>query len=441
GFAPWMKVNLVLYESLGPASFRFLTFLFFFCAGICLYGISLKFGFLSLYQRRVVTLLFLVLPFNTSRVALIVFHYSEAYFLFFLGWLLLVTFNSLRVKFVCLLIFFLSFQMHSMIFFYLLPIAHLFLNSKIRNIEDFFRWQIKNLVFLLLPFIYWILRFLYWPEKVQYHNVSIGAIGDSLVFLACAITTCLIIFWLLRKTDLNFRSSITMIYFGVLTLIIALYPYVLYGFFKSDSSLPLSYLSTLIGRTSWYTRHQTLQPLPVSLFIVGTINLFEVRFRREFQTLYRSVLFACLVFNIGFGFEHVVDYSKQKQIIAQLKLSDRNQSKNLYQFIDQTTGINARGQTMYTPGWSGLIGIAYGSSEAGRIQINTNCKSFENARLVLIQGPGTHWEALKNWVSDGDMGFEVTVDDTPGACKPEMVTSEKVSGAIPILFYFTGAKG
>ena len=39
------------------------------------------------------------------------------------------------------------------------------------------------------------------------------------------------------------------------------------------------------------------------------------------------------------------------------------------------------------------------------------------------------------------MGFEVTVDDTPGACKPEMVTSERVSGAIPILFYFTGAKG
>jgi hypothetical protein len=48
---------------------------------------------------------------------------------------------------------------------------------------------------------------------------------------------------------------------------------------------------------------------------------------------------------------------------------------------------------------------------------------------------------LKNWVSDGDMGFKVTVDDTPGACKPEMVTNQRSSGAIPILFYFTGAKG
>ncbi|MFM7492317.1 MAG: hypothetical protein ACKO2A_00225, partial [Acidimicrobiaceae bacterium] len=69
------------------------------------------------------------------------------------------------------------------------------------------------------------------------------------------------------------------------------------------------------------------------------------------------------------------------------------------------------------------------------------CDTTKEGTFVLIEGPETHWDALKNWVSDGDMGFKVTADDTPGACKPEMVTSEKVSGAIPILFYFTGAKG
>ena len=96
---------------------------------------------------------------------------------------------------------------------------------------------------------------------------------------------------------------------------------------------------------------------------------------------------------------------------------------------------------MYYRAWSGLIGLANGLDEARRLKIETICGTRESARLVLIQGPETHWEALKNWVSDGDMGFKVTVDDTPGACKPEMVTSERVSGAIPILFYFTGANG
>ncbi|MFM9071446.1 MAG: hypothetical protein ACKOPL_08275, partial [Acidimicrobiaceae bacterium] len=75
------------------------------------------------------------------------------------------------------------------------------------------------------------------------------------------------------------------------------------------------------------------------------------------------------------------------------------------------------------------------------VVIKNLCLLESDTRLVLIQGPETHWEALKNWVNDGDMGFKVSVDDTPGACKPEMVTSEKVSGAIPILFYFTGARG
>lgn len=34
GFAPWMKVNLVLFNVLGPSFMRLLIFLGFFCAGV-----------------------------------------------------------------------------------------------------------------------------------------------------------------------------------------------------------------------------------------------------------------------------------------------------------------------------------------------------------------------------------------------------------------------
>ncbi|MFM7337091.1 MAG: hypothetical protein ACKO2E_02250, partial [Actinomycetota bacterium] len=92
--------------------------------------------------------------------------------------------------------------------------------------------------------------------------------------------------------------------------------------------------------------------------------------------------------------------------------------------------------------WQGLIGLAYGQKFARGVEgrVSEVCLEKSNVRLVLIQGPETHWQALKNWVRDRDMGFKVTIDDTPGACKPEMVTAEGVSGAIPILFYFKGAK-
>ena len=77
---------------------------------------------------------------------------------------------------------------------------------------------------------------------------------------------------------------------------------------------------------------------------------------------------------------------------------------------------------------------------AERVRILPYCAGGENGRFVEIDGPETHWQALKNWVSDGGMGFDVTVDDTRGACKLKFMQTAEVSGSIPFLFYFTGAK-
>ena len=438
GFAPWMKVNLVLFNLLGPSFMRLLIFLGFFCAGVFLYGISQKVGLLSFSERKFLTLLFLVLPFNTARVALMVFHYTEAYFLFFFGWYLLVTFKSPAIKYCCLILFFLSFQMHSMLFFYLLPIAHLLLLSKTKNFQEYLGWLIKHAVFLFLPLFYWILRSLYWPERTAYHNLTTGELSGSISFLVFIFVIGLGLYYLQRRADLKQRSSVVIILLGFIAIVIGIYPYVLYGFFSANKSMPILYLTTFLGRTSWYTRHQVLQPLGISLTIIGAINYFEIKIGKVLRWALHVVLFVSVVFNVSFGFEHVVDYSKQQEIISQLKLVGKSESKNYYQFFDQTSRLNARGQTMYYRAWSGLIGLAYDSDEAARLIIETTCKVHDDARLVLISGPETHWQAFKNWVSDGDMGFKVSVDDTPRACKPEMVKSEKVSGVIPILFYFTG---
>jgi len=440
GFAPWMKANLILFDVLGSSFMRLLIFLGFFSAGVCLYGISRKVYFLGLTERKTLTLLFLVLPFNTARVSLMVFHYSEAYFLFFLGWYLLVTFRPLAIKHFCVILFFLSFQMHSMLVFYLLPIAHLFFLSRTRSLKEHFRWLVDNFVFLILPFLYWNLRNLFWPEQVSYHAVTSTQIGDSIVLPVFVFVAVLGLYVWGRRFKLENQHSVWLLSLGTLALFLGIYPYVLYGFFTTKTILS-TYFYTFLGRTSWYTRHQTLQPLGLSLIITGGVKYFSDNFVKALQLFRHLVLFLCVVLNVGFGFEHVVDYQKQQEIIAQLKLAGEVNLKSHVQFIDQTTALNARGQTMYYRAWSGLIGLANGLDEARRLKIETICGTRESARLVLIQGPETHWEALKNWVSDGDMGFKVTVDDTPGACKPEMVTSERVSGAIPILFYFTGAKG
>ena len=154
------------------------------------------------------------------------------------------------------------------------------------------------------------------------------------------------------------------------------------------------------------------------------------------------------LFSICFGFEYVVDSQKQDQIINSLAQDKVISNSTQYVFIDNVHTLNARGRPYRPFTLSVLLQRAkYRGDSDGLIREFTewntrmSCEPKIDSTLVLIEGPETHWQALKNWVSDGDMGFKVTVDDTPGACKPELVTSERVSGAIPILFYFTGAKG
>ena len=295
-------------------------------------------------------------------------------------------------------------------------------------------------VMLLLPILYWGMRSIFWPEEVAYHEVSLTRLLKTTYFVLISGGLLVVIFVLQLKLKAK-KQSLRLIFVSFLCLSIGIIAYVIYGFFPPNWSFFTKYIETFLGRSDWYSRHQTLQPLGAALLIVGVIGLlpkFLKKFTKQIQIL---ILVVCVVFNIGFGFEYVVDHSKQKEVIIVLKAEGESRLGSTYQFADQTTRLNARGRVYRERDWKGLIWLAYGVESMQSSRVVTTCESPKDARLVLIQGLETHWQVLKNWVSDGDMGFKVTVDDTPGACKPEMVTAEKVSGAIPILFYFTGVKG
>jgi hypothetical protein len=181
--------------------------------------------------------------------------------------------------------------------------------------------------------------------------------------------------------------------------------------------------------------------LGAAFLIVGFLHAMPTS-RKLPKVIVSLFLTFSVFFNVGFGFEYVVDFQKQQAISDAIAASDNSQFINEMQIIDNTAHLNARGRAYRQRDWLGIVSLVIGVEKAVEIEnIGGPCRTEDGARFLFVQGPETHWEALKNWVSDGDMGFKVTVDDTPGACKPEMVTSEKVSGAIPILFYFTGAKG
>ena len=434
GFAPWLDLNVNLFNIVGPSWMRLLIFMFFFASGLFVYAISGSFSRLTQFERISIVLLFLLLPFNTARVSLMTFHYSQAYFYFFFGWYLLAISKKTSMFFLACCLFFLSFQMHSLVVFFVLPLLY-------------FLWQLRSdrkIAFKLrltlltsLPILFVFGRTLFWSSTNSYHKISFEYVLTLLELSALILLVACLFLWFGKRMS---NKSKLLIALGFFTSLLGISTYVLGGLMGSIDNIPLNLLVFTLSRSDWYARHLILQPLGASLIFVGILGLLHLRGEKLRNYFFGVLLSISVILNAGFGFEYVVDYSKQQAVVEKLESIGEVAGVDDYMFADDSF-MNARGRLYRPRDWWGLVWTAYGLDSAERAKILPSCDGGENGRFVEINGPDTHWQALKNWVSDGEMGFEGTVDDTPGACKPELMQQEIASGAIPILFYFTGAKG
>jgi hypothetical protein len=440
GYPHWADLGVAIYESFGSGFVRLLIFVLFFIVAVFLFAISEKFSLLDVSQRTILVLMFLLLPFNSARLTLMVFHYSVAYFLFFFAWYLLVVLNTVRSKLAACVLFFLSFQMFALLVFFLLPICHLYFLEGRSKVREGIDWARKNLIFITLPVIYWVFRALLWPASREYHSMSDNKLIGFIKFMLMFIFLMCLLMLIFYRSEKYRKSSTLLIIIGVWSMFLGYAPHVLYGLVGNGFNVPLNFMVVMLGRSDWYSRHQTLQPLGFSILLVGLIGLLPSFANRLRPWFVGAVLVISVVFNVGFGFEYLVDYSKQTSIVAALAAKPNRTAGDEIQIVDQTKFLNARQRSYRERDWLGLVGLGEGIESMKKLKVVGGCSENPQTRLVLIQGPETHWKALKNWVSGGEMGFEVIVDDTPGACKPEMVTNQQSTRAIPILFYFTGAK-
>jgi len=271
GFAPWVKYMIDFHNLVGAPVMRATIFICFFLAAVFLFGILGKHGPFSLSEIRLSVFLFLVLPFNTARVTLMVFPYSIGYFLFFAGWYLLVRSKSLQGRVMASLSIFASFSFHSLLSFYLLPLLHYFYLAKVATFAEFLRWTRSNIVLITLPIIYWILRDNFWPERVMYHDVSVERLSNAAPFIALLILVSV-------GTAYSFGSSkggnFSKIFsLSLLAICLGLLPYVLIGRSGVDLNGIITYLFNFLGRSDHYSRDQILQPLGVSIFLVCLLGL------------------------------------------------------------------------------------------------------------------------------------------------------------------------
>ena len=372
-------------QSLGWWAYPCLTFSAFFLTVVCAYNILIKLNS-GTYSAFWISLFIGVLPVNYARLAAIFLPSTLSLTVFMLSWLALL---SLRGNFrflfrlAALLGFFISFQIGSLLVFYIVPISTYFLLCWRSGGDKSFKYIGQIILgvvdFLILPFAYWYLRSLYFEPSGIFAggynaptiNISVfvkpllpllGFISDDRVAIGVGglmvIAGGLLIFALRiskifpQSVDKGMRYSFAFMVIGLGVSYIGVFPYAAVGKFP-----------TLSDWTS--TRHQLLLMFGLAILIFSLISICTKKYQANGYLNTLVLLFVAIVF-IGNWWkvysEFYVDHLKQRAIIALIKNHPELKRNNL--IILDNSGLTAFNTKTGLGEYAALYGEATGLHDA-----------------------------------------------------------------------------
>lgn len=386
-----------------PELFRILTIVSFFLAGWCLFHILNTVKILSAEQIRLITILFLILPINSARVAMMVFVYSSSLFLFYLAWYLLVIKRSLFVQLLSIPLFLLSFDTVALVVFFIVPCAHYLYLRLSAPESDKRNAYISSVLLASLAPLYWIIDRRFNPPQgtylVMYTPQKLGVLRGFLLLIVCAV----IIFWFLKtRAKGTFESKrIAIIIIGLTITVVGALPYIVGGHLVDISD----WLLAFVPRSSdWDSRHQLLLGLGLSIMITGVIGSIDSTFKRHGV----AVLFGlCVVWNITYMHSYYLDGLKQDQVVAALQGSGELRDSRVLMINDLTDRFNARGRQYRSYEWDGILAKAFGdnlhSAISGKSYVDCSESLIPDTLLTITARNGR----LESTVSR-DLGIELS---------------------------------
>ena len=393
GRPPWEGVVEGLLLQMGPWSVRITTFLMFFVVSLLLFEISRATCVLTVNRLKLLIFLFLVIPVNHARVSLVVFQYSSSYFLFYLGWFVLVRYKSTKSFVLACTILFLSFKTHSFLFFVLLPFLHFAWLNKI-ELLDFKKLNRRHLHIVLIammPLAYIIARSLFWPPNdfwSNYHKVYIY--GNRIVrIVALFIPFLLCSAWYVLRVRLKKfpNRSLLVLACGFGCVALALFPYYLSGHFAEFRS-PFEF------RADWRSRHQLLMPLGVALSVVGLNELLKWKGK---NIVVSTVLVISVALNTFWGSQYFLMSHKQEQLVELFKTTKGK--VEIASVEDQTLRFNGRESIFRGYELDGFMTLAGISTD------RPGCEALPSGSALTLKSDTPYLKALAT--RDLGLYFEV----------------------------------
>ena len=386
GRPPWGGVIEYLLLHMGIGAVTTATFLIFFASAVFMFGILRRSQILEAAVSGLIVLVFLIVPVNSARISVAIFDYTSSYFLFYLGWFVLVNYKSIKSFILACLILFLSFKTHSFLFFVLLPFLHFvwLSRSEIWNSKNLTRQHLQVVVVALMPFLYLLFREFFWPpseEWAGYQKPSKDGLILWVPFLAPFVLG-LIFIVLCRKFKKSISTGFLMMWIGIGAIALALLPYFAAGLFTD-------YVSVIAFRSDWSSRHQLLMPFGLALSVVGLNEVFKKHLKNMIFVLTVTV---SLIFNTYFGSNYYLDSIKKVQIVQLFASRSDLYANTQLVILDQTKRFNGRGSTYRDYEWIGLLKAAGHDVES--VSGKVLCSANQNAVQFSLQSKVSYIQAL-----------------------------------------------
>ncbi|MBQ6560019.1 MAG: hypothetical protein IJL85_04220, partial [Erysipelotrichaceae bacterium] len=328
-----------------PHNGRILIYFLYLGISLFVYHVLKDSTLFSEEDSLIITLLFSTVPVNEARLLISNFPYTVGLFLFYLGFMLFVNWNKSKKcagKTICrillLFLFFISFILSSVLAYYYIIIAYLFvLQLKSSSETGWFRRILQAVInvvryyfdFCILPFVYFILHKMFFPVSEIFagrSSVSIEGLKSCLDympwsvikvfrdicrrFLSCINPVMLImllivsVFLFLARTELEdhaLSDSVKYLIYGMTALVLALFPYIV---IRQD----------LIETIGVKGRDAILIPLGFALILYAALSLIKGKYR----SLLAGIVLVFSIFSCN-----ALYLEWQKDYYAQLALEEK----------------------------------------------------------------------------------------------------------------------
>jgi hypothetical protein len=406
GFPPWRQfIEFSIFQN-SAALFHIATPVCFVVAAFALHKVLRSKLPLSVLQINAITLLFLVLPVNSARVAMIDFYYSFSYMLFFVAWSLLVS-DKRYLKILALPIFWLSFGTSSLLPFFAMPLIHFgflkFSSDHRLDLRRLITWGALG----GMPIAFWVVRSQTFGANVREYYVPrpLGVIrGGIFVLFAVLFLTYGIV---RKKWNMSENARPLLIGWGVLSLAFGASAYMAGGHLVDLSDWIISFVPNF---SDWDSRHQLLLPLGFSLIFVGALSGPAADNGRVLKSA-GVMTFAVIsvILNFTFSQEYYLDSLKQKEVMAKFSQLDELKANTNLMVSDEAIRFNARGRILRPYEWEAMLAKSVHGDKEFVVQLTdfVRCDEFKPTLILTIDGTNGRLESLLT----GKLGIQVQVEE------------------------------